>query len=361
MAAVNHSLIFEEAIRFSPVLARALRCPIAALFLSQAVYWQLVAGEGKDFYKARDAKRDKEGNPLPPLNRTEQSWEWETGLTRSQQERARKILRKLDLLKEKKMGCPQRLYYCVNISAVEKLVSIELSKSRSHPLTRLDSAAKKAPKAHAYGSIPPHSTKNSNNYSTSSRKVEPTADVHSHSFQLTKEIGTQSTKSWPRNIIGIQCWHEEDSNHAQRLVAQYGSDLVTQAVSILISKDSLPLPSRVAKQLLAMAKTTRAATDAKEKARMEAADERAADEEKQHIEKVKNAIDALSQEDRSAFINRYLSLKEGMENSKSYDQSTGEFKAKNEHLRFNFWLRHEISIQLRNSSNSSPNLNDGGL
>lgn len=361
MADRAHSLGNNEVIAFLPPLARALSCSVTALFLSQAIYWQRIAGKGRFWYKLRCAKRDKEGNLLPPNDRTDQSWQWETGLTRSQQERARKILRKLDLLIEKKMGTPQHTYYCVNLSAIQELLSTSLSEGCISPANGLDSTSQKERKNRKDGRIQPHIAENSKINSESNRKGKSASNAPSLSSQLSAEFGTRHTKIRPQYINGIQCWLDEDFNHANKLVEQYGSDLVNQAVSTLNSKELPPLPSRAEKQLRVMAKATQAATEAKERARMVAADERAADEQQQHIKKVKNAIHALSQEDRSALINRYVSSAEGIEHSKSYDRSTRNFKDRYEHLLFNNWLRYEISLQVRNSSNDNPDLNDGGL
>lgn len=105
----------REVIPFSPALARALGDVEAAVFLCQACYWQTLVGDGDWFYKLRDADRDEAGRVKPPVDASRQSWEWETGLSRTRQESARRRLKSLGLLQEKLRGVPAKLYYRVNM------------------------------------------------------------------------------------------------------------------------------------------------------------------------------------------------------------------------------------------------------
>lgn len=72
-----------------------------ALMLSQAVYWSTRTDDADGwFYK------------------TMEEWEAETGMTRSEQESARKKLVKVGVLEEMKKGVPCRLYYRVSLDAI---------------------------------------------------------------------------------------------------------------------------------------------------------------------------------------------------------------------------------------------------
>ncbi|WP_421174134.1 hypothetical protein [Aeromonas enteropelogenes] len=77
----------------------------AALFLSQAMYWSKRCKEGADgqnwFYK------------------TQAEWEEETGLSRREQEGARKALRSIGVLVEKREGIPAKLYFRIDYGALE--------------------------------------------------------------------------------------------------------------------------------------------------------------------------------------------------------------------------------------------------
>lgn len=105
----------REVITFSPALARALGDVEAAVFLCQACYWQTLIGDGDWFYKLRDADKDENGRVRPPADASRQSWEWETGLSRTKQESARRRLKALGLLEEALRGVPAKLYYRVNM------------------------------------------------------------------------------------------------------------------------------------------------------------------------------------------------------------------------------------------------------
>jgi hypothetical protein len=108
----------EQAIseRFAKVLQDALDRPIAfhrifvkltgsvtaALLLSQAMYWSRRANLNDKgwFYKTRD------------------QWEEETGLSRYEQESARKALRRLSFWKEDLRGVPAQMHYRIDIAAM---------------------------------------------------------------------------------------------------------------------------------------------------------------------------------------------------------------------------------------------------
>lgn len=116
------SLLGErEVVAFRPALARALG-PIPALFLAQACYWQGTKGAHKWWYKLRNADRDAAGRMQPPKNASRQSWEWELGLTRAEQEGARRVLRHHGLLEEELRGVPAKLHYRVNLDRLTEFL-----------------------------------------------------------------------------------------------------------------------------------------------------------------------------------------------------------------------------------------------
>ncbi len=73
-----------------------------ALMLSQCVYWTKRTDSDGWFYKSQ------------------QDWEEETGMNRREQERARKALKSIGVLEEKRRGVPARMYFRVNEQALEK-------------------------------------------------------------------------------------------------------------------------------------------------------------------------------------------------------------------------------------------------
>jgi len=76
----------------------------AALFLSQACYWSEIT-DWDWFYK------------------TQQEWEKETGLTRHEQDAARRKLMQLELIQEARRGVPARMFYRVNGAILADLIA----------------------------------------------------------------------------------------------------------------------------------------------------------------------------------------------------------------------------------------------
>ena len=79
----------------------------AALFLSQALYWQEVADRNGDrgwFYKTRD------------------EWKSETALPRYSQEKARKSLVSLGVLEEKRIGVDGKMHFRLDIDKLQVLL-----------------------------------------------------------------------------------------------------------------------------------------------------------------------------------------------------------------------------------------------
>jgi hypothetical protein len=94
----------DRPIAFQRAFVRITGSINAALMLSQAVYWsRRVSLPGGWFYKMQT------------------EWEDETGLTRRQQDGARKVLVKLGVLVEEKRGVPQKLFYRVDTERLEEL------------------------------------------------------------------------------------------------------------------------------------------------------------------------------------------------------------------------------------------------
>lgn len=92
-----------------------------ALMLSQAVYWSSRTSSTDGwFYK------------------TQAEWEGEVGLTRYEQETARKRLVKLGYMQEKKQGVPCKLYYRVNLDFIEESLDAGKHQSSMRESPKLD-------------------------------------------------------------------------------------------------------------------------------------------------------------------------------------------------------------------------------
>jgi hypothetical protein len=90
--------ILDRPIAFHRCFVTVSGSVTAAVMLSQALYWTQRTPEDRNgwFYK------------------TQKEWESETGLTRSEQETARRRLREIGILEERKEGIPCKLYFRIN-------------------------------------------------------------------------------------------------------------------------------------------------------------------------------------------------------------------------------------------------------
>ncbi len=96
---MNLSDLLDRPIAFQRSFVRLTKSINAALFLSQAMYW---------------SKRTDPDNGIWFFKK-QSDWEDETGLTRREQETARKTLREMGILEEKLIGLPATLWFSVNL------------------------------------------------------------------------------------------------------------------------------------------------------------------------------------------------------------------------------------------------------
>jgi hypothetical protein len=106
MPTTNIQELLDRPIAFHRCFVKVCGSVTAALFLSQALYWSKRTGENDGwFYK------------------TQTDWEEETGLSRREQETARKNLRDRGILLEKQEGLPQRLYFKLDEIVLSSLMA----------------------------------------------------------------------------------------------------------------------------------------------------------------------------------------------------------------------------------------------
>jgi hypothetical protein len=107
---------FGRTIAFRRVFVTITGSVTAALMLSQLWYW-----------------KDKGRNPDGWIYKTQKEWLEELGLSRSEQETARRILREKRFIEEKKMGVPCKLHYRVNVTAIlDAIVAANDDKEKSN-------------------------------------------------------------------------------------------------------------------------------------------------------------------------------------------------------------------------------------
>ncbi|HJQ26399.1 MAG TPA: hypothetical protein VKA60_20970 [Blastocatellia bacterium] len=94
-------------IAFHRVFVRVTKSVNAALMLSQAYYW-----------------KDKGHDPDGWFYKTQAEWKEETGLSRYEQESARKVLRATKFWEERKRGIPGKMYFRVNTKALFEAIQV---------------------------------------------------------------------------------------------------------------------------------------------------------------------------------------------------------------------------------------------
>lgn len=99
--------IFDEPIVFNRAFVGITNSAIASLFLSYAIY--------------TSEKLDSEAEGW--FSKTAEEWQRETGMTKFEQQAARKILKEKQILIERKYGMPALLYYKVRMSTLMDLLS----------------------------------------------------------------------------------------------------------------------------------------------------------------------------------------------------------------------------------------------
>ena len=110
MNPLARQLLHDRPVAYHPMLAKAVGGATTGLFLSQLLYW---SGKGA----ALDGW----------IWKTQADWETETGLTRYEQETARKHLKHQGVLEEQLAGLPAKLYYRVNFDALETALVLQTS------------------------------------------------------------------------------------------------------------------------------------------------------------------------------------------------------------------------------------------
>lgn len=147
----------------------------AGLMLSQAFYWYDKTDPSGWFWKTRD------------------QWAEETGMSRTEQENARKALKKLGFLEEKREGLPAKMFYRLDldrlIEAIEKL-------DRPQPSSMQDSALLLA------GNLPTGRQETSQLYKEQESTSETTSNTPSDSIPSSAESSKKTPD--PRHSLFVK-------------------------------------------------------------------------------------------------------------------------------------------------------------
>lgn len=285
---ISDLLDYKNSVAFRPALARSLGAT-AALFLSQAIYWQNKKGIGEWFYKNRDAYRRNEVmiEPGTTIKRTsgdgevkdfvvQQSWEWELGLSRSEQETARRKLVKLGLLEEKDQGIPCKKHFRVNL---DKTIDFLLKNQQLAESCQLD------------GEIQPTSRRNHPNRldgntptitkTTSKITHTETAAAAPHAQACgtvpSAAASSEKRKHPQRTRNGIECWYPAEDDQANEIETKFSDEHIAAAVRVIRSrknranKPTSPVPVLVEEELMRQESERKKAAAAADKIAADAA------------------------------------------------------------------------------------------
>jgi hypothetical protein len=110
---LRETLLEDRGPAYVPWMVREFG-PHAGLFISQLLFWD---GKGHD--------------PTGWIYKTEKEMEQETGLTRSSQRKARKILLGKGVLEEDKRGLPRKLHYRADLRALMDIMNCEVTTAQT--------------------------------------------------------------------------------------------------------------------------------------------------------------------------------------------------------------------------------------
>lgn len=115
---------FLQTILQRPIAFHRVFVPLAgvtgALFLSQLLYWS-----------------DRGSEESGWIYKTQTEWTDETGLTRREQEFARRQLREAGVLEERYSGLPARLYYRIDFDALKAFIDEQVRATAEKPATKM--------------------------------------------------------------------------------------------------------------------------------------------------------------------------------------------------------------------------------
>lgn len=229
---MTYEELFDRPVAFHRPFVTLTGSVNAALFLSQCFYWSRRCATHEDgerwFYK------------------TQADWEDETGLSRYEQESARKALRDKGILKEKRVGIPAKLYFSIDFENLKALFESSscATKNAGKPHTGLLETDKQEcskpsnSSAENQQSITEITTKTTTEITTETTKP---ARKQKTVFALPEGLNLDAWDLWKRyraenNLKAYKPVALGEGAAASKLISLAGGDLTTQ---MLIVKQSI--------------------------------------------------------------------------------------------------------------------------
>lgn len=323
--------------------------PATAAWLAQALFAQQLVGAGRWWFKKLLADRDQGNRMIPPQSAIEQSFEYETGLTRSQQEHARKILRELGILSERRCRWQRRLEYMINLDRLCEVArewadaerNVARSGEQKNAFMEDESSAQES-------EIPRSSTESIQIFKKSSRShSREILDSQTHrSLNARRLEGRHGAIKGKRLTVepgGIQCWTDYDRELASSLLEKHGEEKVREAVMKFEESGEDPYPIRI-KKILSSSTIRTSIEQTSARFHSYDVDENA----RSTFAAGRKAVQLLSDSDREAFIPIFIEQLDPSYKT-TYNATTRKFFNPAEKLQFERWLEKRLTLdrQLR--------------
>lgn len=200
-----------------------------AVWLCQAVYNQRKAGARQFWLKKVEADYDENGRMVRPRREIDQSFEYETGLTRSEQQTARREVMKLGVLTVKRSALQGRLEFLVDLVRLDEIIRkwAEEESNTAHS-TKQEDAIPHAEFSAPESEILHSSTKNEKNLKDSRDPLPGTVDPHEKTSPAhrSRDISSRNTQKMNAEIAGIYWENNLDNHRISALLENYGEEKV---------------------------------------------------------------------------------------------------------------------------------------
>jgi hypothetical protein len=318
--------------------------PATAAWLAQALFAQQLAGAGRWWFKKLLADRDQDNRMLPPQNAIEQSFEYETGLTRSQQEHARKILRELEILSERRCRWQRRLEYKINLDRLCEVARewTDAERNVARPGEQENTFMEDEPSAQE-SKIPRSSTESiqisKKSSRSNSREILDSQTRRSLDARRLEEChGVIKGKRLTVEPGGIQCWTDDDRELASSLLEKHGEEKVRDAVIKFEESGVDPYPSRIRK-ILSSSTIPAPIEQTSAHLRSYDVDENA----RSALAAGRKAVQLLSDSERDAFIPIFIEQLDPSYKT-TYNATIRKFFNPAEKLQFERWVEKRLTL-----------------
>ena len=329
---------FHRVVALSSLFARKLGTTAAA-WLCQAVYTQTKAGAGRLWSKKLLADRDENGQMIRPEREIDQSFEYETGLTRSEQASARRAAKELGVLTERRSTYQGRIEYLIDLDGLrrhaDKWVNDERNIARSG---KQEITLMKAKSNVPESEIPHSSTKSIEAKKSRTPTPDPVARYGNPipRCQAAGGSGIKASRKTMMEIEGVQCWFDSDKQLVISLLEKHGEVKVRSAVLELQNAGKRLLPSAVEKIL-----SRTLGPDMVEQTSQLLSKYDDDKNERDRRRAARKAAQQLSPSDRRKFVMKFIE-QNSSGSTTSFDFATDDFLNPAERIEFKRWLETQF-------------------